>query len=315
MKNCSMNIFENRNANFRLSVNTMFVRTNMGAETDNVFITSDGNNGYFKPSVFLVFTYLTDDRTTTASIFTSYPHLYKIRTAFEEMHRRLLDPTAVQYNDNDILINEKYKSPVVISDIGKNKDWIALNFLVCNLNNNNDATKQLTVSLELSKTGGYASILSIDEFNSIYDTIMHLDLVSIEATVISYALIEKLHTNNNGSSSQTNYYHRPQSANGYSNNSYYTPKESSAHTPTYNRYSAVSEPQKRVPTVSSAPASVSLPPRPVNAAAPVATPSPVNNNVVSHSTLNSAIEQTVVDDDSDIDDIMNSVTEDSDDGK
>ena len=190
MKSTRLVIFENSTANFRLSVDTMLSKPRPdGSESDLVFIGKDNRTGTFRPSVFLVFTYLTDDYTTTQGVYTSYAHMYRIRSMFSAMHDILNSEDAFTTIEGALTPNSKYVKPLILDNIGKNNDWISLT--LSRFKDPNSVQYYPAVALEISKSNGYSSLLSAAEFESIYDVIMHLDLVNMENQAVLLELITR----------------------------------------------------------------------------------------------------------------------------
>jgi len=186
MKNSKLILFESSGANFRLSIDTMYEKVKQDGTTQNtIYINKEKETGTFRPSCFLVFTYLTDDFNTTKGIYTTVPHIYRIRQAFEVMHQMLADENSMINVEGVVTVAPNYAEPIVIDNLNlKNNDWISLT--LSTYKDENSLATYRGVALQHSKSNGYSSMLTEDEFNTIYDLIMHLDYVSIEnqATII-----------------------------------------------------------------------------------------------------------------------------------
>lgn len=191
MKNSKLILFENTQANFRLSVDTMYEKQKQDGTVQNtVYINPQKESGTFRPSCFLVFTYLTDDFNTTKGVYTTVPHMYRIRQAFETMHQFLNDPNAFIDIEGALGIAPSYSQPIVVDNLSmKNNDWLSLT-----LSTYKDQTSLVNrpgVAIQHSKSNGYSSLLTGEEFESIYDTIIHMDFVSLENQAVIIELLSR----------------------------------------------------------------------------------------------------------------------------
>ena len=192
MKNSKLVLFESSQAFFRLSVDTMYEKLKAdGTTQSSVYINTQKESGTFRPSVFLVFTYLTDDFNTTKGIYTSVPHIYRIREQFEVMRNMLTSPDAFTTVDGNITVSPAYAEPVVIDNLSqKNNDWISLMLTVCK--DTNSLVARPAVAIQHSKSGGFSSLLTADEFLTIYDLIMHIDYASLENQAVILELLSRI---------------------------------------------------------------------------------------------------------------------------
>lgn len=192
MKNSKLILFESTQAFFRLSVDTMYEKLKADGTTQStVYINSQKESGTFRPSVFLVFTYLTDDFNTTKGIYTSVPHIYRIREQFEVMKNMLLSPDAFTTVEGAISVSPAYAEPVVIDNLSqKNNDWISLMLTVCK--DTNSLVARPAVAIQHSKSGGFSSLLTAEEFLTIYDVIMHIDYASLENQAVILELLSRV---------------------------------------------------------------------------------------------------------------------------
>ena len=200
MKNSKLVLFESTQAFFRLSIDTMYEKLKAdGTTQSSVYINTQKESGTFRPYVFLVFTYLTDDFNTTKGIYTSVPHIYRIREQFEVMRSMLLNPEAFTTVDGAIAVSPAYAEPVVIDSLSqKNNDWISLMLTVCK--DTNSLVARPAVAIQHSKSAGFSSLLTADEFLTIYDLIMHLDYASLENQAVILELLSRINTKGAGTS-------------------------------------------------------------------------------------------------------------------
>jgi hypothetical protein len=213
IKSTRLVIFENSTANFRLSVDTMLQKPRPdGSESSLVFI-GKGGQGTFRPSVFLVFTYLTDDYKSTQGVYTSFAHMYKIRSMFEQMHQYLNQPDAFVDVNGEMTTSPKYSQPLILDNIGKNNDWVSL--MLTRYKDPNSTKFLPAVAIQISKSGGYSSLLSGTEFEAVYDAIVHLDLVNLENQAVLLDLISKTVPEEDDHQGQSNYTPSPVSNAAY----------------------------------------------------------------------------------------------------
>ena len=201
MKNSKLVLFESTQAYFRLSVDTMYEKLKAdGTTQSSVYLNTQKESGTFRPSVFLVFTYLTDDFNTTKGIYTSVPHIYRIREQFEVMKNMLLSPDAFTTIEGVTQVTPAYAEPVVIDNLSqKNNDWISLMLTVCK--DTNSLVARPAVAIQHSKSGGFSSLLTADEFLTIYDLIMHIDYASLENQAVILELLSRVVAKGAGSGS------------------------------------------------------------------------------------------------------------------
>lgn len=191
MKTANITLFESAQANFRLSLQTMYEKTKIDGSVQNkVFYNPQNDSLTANVGTFLCFYYyLPEDFRATQAVYTSTAHIYYIRQIFEEMHSYLNAPDLLMNADGTKIINPKYANALTISDIGKKLDWISLRVYL-------DENGTLCVGITTSKSNGYTSNLIIKEFLSIYDIIMHLDFASIEYQSIILDMISKMSKTN-----------------------------------------------------------------------------------------------------------------------
>lgn len=185
MNSLQLNLFESTNANFRLSVNGMFSKKNPTTNADFPLIrVSQNGNATCAPNVFLVFTYMTDSFETSKSVYTSNPHMSRIRTAMSFIYNALSDKDAFINNNGVLIVNDKYREPQIIANIGKKNAWISLRITADSLlDPNNNQMPAVELALSESQT---SCILTLDEFYTLYEIIEHISLPEM-ALVMSVA--------------------------------------------------------------------------------------------------------------------------------
>lgn len=219
LKNTENILFESMNASFKLSINSMLTKSKQdGTDQNLVFVNQNNGKGTFRPSVFVVFTYLTNEYETTKSLWTSFPHVHKLRAMFNQIAEQLTaEDSFIQVEGNGLVVNPAYSQGVLLENIGKDASWMSIRLAPCV--DEVARTVSRGVAIELSKTNGYSSLLNEDEFLSIVTMINDINLttISLLETIIA------LQANNAGSAPNTyvntkqGNYQAPQRGN-YNNN-------------------------------------------------------------------------------------------------
>lgn len=179
--NARMVLFDSTNAAFRLAVETQTVRTTPQGVNDLVYVTNKGT-AILNPNIYLTFAYKMSDG-LPATVYTSYPQLFRIREALETVKAMVVDKSGFVEADGMISVKPGCDTPVVIDNIGKAGNWISFKLVIMQSGENGVMTTLPAVSLELSTSNGYASVLTVEEFLTIYTIIKDLDLATIQATV------------------------------------------------------------------------------------------------------------------------------------
>lgn len=216
----SLTLFESTNANFRLSTNVMFNKENSTTKVKYPLIrVTQSGNAKCEPSTFLVFTYTEGTFESDVSVYTSNPHLLKIRTILEDMKDAFLSNQAFIQTNAGLVVSEKYSDVYSIGNIGAQSKWIAFRFvadaIVDNTNNNIPAV-EITLS-----NAPKACILTIDEFLSIYTIIKDISLPQM-ALLASVAALNSVNSAQLPAA-KNNYNNggfQPRANQGYSNNGY-----------------------------------------------------------------------------------------------
>lgn len=192
MKNSKLVLFESNAANFRLTIDTMYDKLKQDGTTQStVYINQQKESGTFRPNCFLVFTYLTDDFNTTKGIYTTVPHMPRIRSAFATMGEWLHNPNTFIEINGSTAVDPAYAEPIVVDNLSlKNGDWLSLT--LTSYNDPNSLAQNFGVAIQHSKSNGYSSLLSATEFDAINDLIQHLDFVSLENQAVIIELLSRV---------------------------------------------------------------------------------------------------------------------------
>lgn len=192
LNSLSLTLFESTNANFRLTTNVMFNKENSQTKAKYPLIkVTQSGNAKCEPSTFLVFTYTEGSFESDVSVYTSNPHLLKIRSILEEMKNAFLSNQAFIQTNTGLVVSERYADVYSIGNIGAQSKWIAFRFvadaIVDNTNNHIPAV-EITLS-----NAPKACILTIDEFLSIYTIIQDISLPQM-ALLASVAALNSRNT-------------------------------------------------------------------------------------------------------------------------
>lgn len=175
LNSLSLTLFESTNANFRLTTNVMFNKENSQTKVKYPLIkVTQSGNAKCEPSTFLVFTYTEGSFESDVSVYTSNPHLLKIRSILEDLKEGFLSDQAFIQTENGLVVADDYVEPRSIAHIGSQGKWIAFRFVadaIVDNNNNNIPAVEITLA-----NAPKACILTIDEFLSIYTIINDLSL-------------------------------------------------------------------------------------------------------------------------------------------
>ena len=189
MNNLQLNLFESTNANFRLAVQGMFVKKNIQTNNDTPLVkVYNSGTVIASPNVFLVFTYMTESFETSKSVYTSNPHLFKIRKALRFL-ADAIDNNAFINNNGTLIVDDRYAEPQVIANIGKKNSFISFRLVSDGLV---DASNNAIPSVEVALSDApNVSILTIDEFYAIYEIVEKVNLPEM-AMILSTAQIQQL---------------------------------------------------------------------------------------------------------------------------
>jgi len=185
--NVKIVLFDSTAAFFKLSIEAMFTKKGNDNSISSLAYVSSYTNKYnevistahLNPNIYLVITYKTDNWETTKNLYTSYPQLDSLREAIESVRNLYVSGDGYQEIEGVLTVNPLYQNnPVVITDIGQKNKWITFN-LVTSLAADG-VTRIPAVSIEMSDTGGYASILTIEEFLTVRTIIRDMDLTSYQ---------------------------------------------------------------------------------------------------------------------------------------
>ena len=213
-------LFESTNAKFALKINVMTSKKNIQTNQQIPLITvSQQGNARIKPNAFLVFTYMTDDYETSKHVFTSNPHMTKIKTIVRTLKDAILSGNAFVNHDNILSVNERYARDYVVSNIGTKQHYILFKLradAMVDMNNN----FMPAVEIRLSEAPE-SSILSLDEFLAIYEII---EQVNLPLAAMSVGLAEIILNNSGAQPRPTTNFNNVRGTQGYKR-AYSTPNQ------------------------------------------------------------------------------------------
>lgn len=205
-------LFEGTNSKFKLAVNGIFNKSKQDGSTSPLITVSQQGNVTLRPSIFLVFTYMTDDFSTSKSVYTSNPHLLKIRNILSEIKELIFNNEAFTTIEGVAVVNPQYANVErwTLANIGKKSGYLSFflstEWLVDTQNN-----RIPSVCLEISGSPE-PCVFTIDEFLTIYQIIMDVNLSTCALNMANTELLYSVLTGNQNSVQQQN--------NNYGNRNY-----------------------------------------------------------------------------------------------
>lgn len=178
----SMCLFDSTKGNFKLSVEAVFTKlNNAGGITPLVYVSQNGTAN-LNPNIYLMFTYKAEEYNKGNFLYTSYPQLFRIRENMKKMSDIISSPdTYIKGDDGVLMVKPEYKEPIVLANIGKQNKWLSFTPVVTNSTEEGVTATIPGVAIEFSSTGGYASVLTVEEFLTVYMIVNDLDLSALQA--------------------------------------------------------------------------------------------------------------------------------------
>lgn len=205
----SMVLFDSTNAHFKLSVEAVFTKINAtGGISPLVYIGQSGIAN-LNPNIYLMFTYKSETYDKGNYLYTSYPQLFSIRSAMNQVKVLVADGTAFTKDSNSMLmVKPECKDPIVLTNIGKQNKWLSFTPVITQSTEEGVTNAIPGVSIEISSTNGYASVLTVEEFLTLYTIINDLNLANLQA-MMSIAFLN-CENNFGAMPQQGNYGYHPQ---------------------------------------------------------------------------------------------------------
>ena len=191
----NMTLFDSISAELKVSIEASFTRkTDDGGVRNLVYITdssatSSGGYGVMNPSIFLVFAHKGEKPIDDKKIYTSFPHLYRIRNILDTLCSWISDPQAYVQTESGLCVNPAYANPMAITNIGRGSKWISFGLSVIETGNNGVVERRPGIRIEVSEAAGAPSILTEDELFTLHGIVSTLDLANI-AVSLSLAYLD-----------------------------------------------------------------------------------------------------------------------------
>lgn len=192
-KTASLSLFDSTNASFRLSIETKFTKTSQNGNINSlVYVTAKTGIAVLNPNIYLVFTYKTDTYNSDYMLYTSYPQLHVIRAEMKKIVDIITNDDSYYVGDDGALrVKQEFQTPAIVANIGKQNKWISFKAVTIPGSDDGTASAIPGVTIEISTTNGLASVLTRDEFLTIYNIIEDLNLIDLQATMsLAYLFAE-----------------------------------------------------------------------------------------------------------------------------
>lgn len=210
--NVKMVLFDSTNASFKLAVEASFSRRNQdGTYRDLVYVSS--YNANLNPNIYLTFSYKSADTQQDAprAVYMSYPQLFRLRETMKKVADLVSDGSGFSSvkDSNGVektVVKPGCDKPINITGIGKGNNWISFK-LVTVENTENGVTNVIpAVSLGLSTSHPSVSVLTVEEFLTVYTIVNDLDLASLQCNMsLAFLAIDR----NGGQANSAQYAYAP----------------------------------------------------------------------------------------------------------
>jgi len=173
-------LFDSTIAQFKLSIEALFTRPRQDGSISNLAYITDKGVAMLNPSIYLVFSYKSATFGENKNLYTSYPQLFKIRKALEQVKDYLEDNKGFISINGVLTVRPDLKDPVLISNIGKSDKWMSISLAAIDFESENQTIVKIPgVTLQLSDSE-YASVLTAEEILTIYSIVKDIDLTSVQ---------------------------------------------------------------------------------------------------------------------------------------
>jgi hypothetical protein len=181
-------LFDSTIASFKLSVEANFTRARQDGSLSNLAYITDKGSANLNPSIYLVFSFKGDTYETSKNLYTSYPQLFRIRAALEKVKNLIIDNSGFMDVENVLTVRPEHKQPIVVADIGKQSKSISFSLVAIDPSQEGMPVKVPGVSILLSDSE-YVSVLTAEEFLTIYSIVNDLDLATIQVQLSTLFLM------------------------------------------------------------------------------------------------------------------------------
>jgi hypothetical protein len=180
-------LFDSTIACFKLSVEALFTKKRQDQSLSSLAYITDNGTANLNPNIYLVFAYKGENYETTKTLYTSYPQLYKIRDTLERVKDLVIDRKGFVDVEGVTTVKPDYQDPIIVSEIGKNKKWMSFSLTAIASTENGMPPKIPGVTIQLSDSD-FVSVLTVEEFLTVYSIVRDIDLASIQVTLSSLYL-------------------------------------------------------------------------------------------------------------------------------
>ena len=188
-----MTLFDSSNANFIIGVEAQFTRGNRDTGFRDIVYTTDRATGIVNPNIYLTFSYKGDD---VSPVYTSYPQLFRIREAFETVKNWVADGSGFMTFEGALCVKSNCDQPVVVANIGKNNNWMSLKLVAAESDENGILVVTPCVAIELSSSNRLTSILTAEEFLTVYTIVKDLNLSTLQCMMsLGFLSVDKSASN------------------------------------------------------------------------------------------------------------------------
>lgn len=187
----TITFFDSSVAHFKVSVEAMTTRARQDGTVGSLAYITNKGTAVLNPNIYLVFTYRGEEKNAMGdkSLYTSYPHLFKVREAFQKTLDMLNDPTSFVDDGGTLLVAPTAKEPIVIDNIGKDSKWMSMTLQSVEMGADNNSIRDRGVSIQIAEAP-FAAVLNYDEFAAVYSIIMDISLPVIQ-TMLSLNCIDE----------------------------------------------------------------------------------------------------------------------------
>jgi len=189
-----MVLFDSTIAHFKLTIKGSFTRGRPDNSTSNLIYMNTYTNRQGKtintlkmnPNIYLIYEFRGDTYDASKQLYSSFPQLFPIREAMSELKDLLQSGEAFIDVEGIIQVNPLHQEPIVIEGIGKDNKWISFGIAAVDESDSqgNIIRKIPGIAIQISDSE-YASILTTEEFLTVYSIVTDLDLAGIQTQLAS----------------------------------------------------------------------------------------------------------------------------------
>lgn len=180
--NLKTTLFDSTSASFRMTIEGVFIKKNPTGNYSDLVYVSDQGNGSLNPNIYLT---ISNKAEGAKALYTSYPQLPKFRHTMGEIADLLESGEAFADYDGVLTVKSAHANPHIISNIGKQKRWVSFKLVTVESGDNGVVTAIPGVSIEISDENNtsYTSVLTDDEFLTVYHIIKDINLPQIQISM------------------------------------------------------------------------------------------------------------------------------------